>query len=630
MQLFAQAELKPYGNLEGIRIKGQLMPFNTRIVVVGKSWSKIYATGKEQQKPKYDRKDDEQIVTTQIDSFHFIETVTDAGRGKIKVNIKCFAGKDTAINSIYLDVSLPESIYGNSQVKAGKGNEEAFSQSDYIKTGEHFLQDANEISFTATDQNIRLSFEPAIANMLKRDTGKQKYIQLYFPICQGSLTKNNIYERNYEIKVSGNIDDFPALIKLDTTVQGRPFDGFGGNFRLQNPKDDPEVIDYCLKNMRVAWGRVEMPWSNWQPDSSVNPLNIDTANQNVHVKRAMEMAQRLSRMNIPVILTAWFPPQWAVEGKLNFEPTPEGIWGNPLKRSSMPKIYQSIADYIIYLKEHYGVDVTYFSFNESDLGINIRQTGEEHDELIKGLGAYFVSRGLKTKLLLGDNSDATTYKFIYPAMNDPEAKPYLGAVSFHSWRGWDSETLQKWRDAAKQTGLPLIVGEGSIDAAAWGYPKYFEEQSYALEEINLYTRLLAICQPLSILQWQLTSDYSPLKGGGIFVDNGPLEPTQRFWDMKQLASTPKDLYHMNISCDNAEISCAALGDNAKHAYTIHIVNNGTSRKVHLTGLPSEVKAFNVYITNADKGMKRSGSLKVKDHEADLKLEKRSYITLISQ
>ena len=32
------------------------------------------------------------------------------------------------------------------------------------------------------------------------------------------------------------------------------------------------------------------------------------------------------------------------------------------------------------------------------------------------------------------------------------------------------------------------------------------------------TRMMAIAQPLSILQWQLTADYSLLAGGGIFGD----------------------------------------------------------------------------------------------------------------
>jgi len=36
------------------------------------------------------------------------------------------------------------------------------------------------------------------------------------------------------------------------------------------------------------------------------------------------------------------------------------------------------------------------------------------------------------------------------------------------------------RNAAKQTGKPLIVGEGSIDAAAYAYPAYFEDPSMRL------------------------------------------------------------------------------------------------------------------------------------------------------
>ena len=55
------------------------------------------------------------------------------------------------------------------------------------------------------------------------------------------------------------------------------------------------------------------------------------------------------------------------------------------------------------MKEAYGVEADLFSFNESDLGINVRMTGEEHKEFIKKLGAFFAKKGLSTKLLLGDN-----------------------------------------------------------------------------------------------------------------------------------------------------------------------------------------------------------------------------------
>jgi len=257
-------------------------------------------------------------------------------------------------------------------------------------------------------------------------------------------------------------------------------------------------------------------------------------------------------------------------------------------------------------------------------------TAQQHNVLIKGLGAYFIAHGLGTKMLLGDNSDATTYAFIDPAMNDAGALPYIGAVSFHSWRGWDTATLQKWADAASRLKLPLIVAEGSIDAAAWNYPAIFREQTYALKEISLYTRLLAICQPVSILQWQLTTDYSLLTGGGVWGDNGPLTPTQRFWNLKQLADTPPGLMAMPLTCDRPEVVCAALGDNVKGVYVLHLVNNGASRAVVLSGLPTRVKQLRVYITNKNKAVEEEQRVAVSKGMARFTLEAMSYVSLISE
>jgi len=157
-----------------------------------------------------------------------------------------------------------------------------------------------------------------------------------------------------------------------------------------------------------------------------------------------------------------------------------------------------------------------FSFNESDLGIDVRQTAREHAELIKKLGPHMASQGLATKLLLGDTSDARPVEFIKTALQDLASVKYIGAVSFHSWRDCTHEILAQWRDAARALNVPLLVGEGSTDAAAYRYPQIFLEQSFALYEIDLYTRILSISQPKSIVQWQFTADYSVLVGNGIF------------------------------------------------------------------------------------------------------------------
>ena len=232
-------------------------------------------------------------------------------------------------------------------------------------------------------------------------------------------------------------------------------------------------------------------------------------------------------------------------------------------------------------------------------------------------------------MLLGDNSDATTYSFIYPAMKDEATHPYIGAISFHSWRGWERETLQKWADAATQLKLPLIIGEGSIDAAAWAYPAIFQEQTYAVKEINLYTRLMAICQPLTILQWQLTADYSPLIGGGIFGNNDSLHPGQRFWNLKQLASIPKNLSAMPITTDKPYISCAAQGNNERGAYAIHIVNNGATRTATITGLPANIKRLQMFVTSKNLNMKQS-TINVTKGGATFTTITESYTTLVSE
>jgi hypothetical protein len=624
---FTQPILQPWGNISGIRIDGQLMKIESSLMVV-KNDSTIQATGKERQRPHFIREGNLQIVTTNIDSIYFKETVEAVGKSTANVNIKVASKANEALQGIYFSFLLDEKDYPNGSAKIDNSKPTQLSGNALMQ---YFEKPAKTINFISKKQQLKVTFSEPVSVIIKDYLIKDsKGLQVFIPIETGDMKTGDSLEKSFTINVSGTIDKSPVHLTLNTAKTGRPFIGFGGNFRLQNAKTDPQVIDYCLKNLDVRFSRVEMPWQLWQPGLNENPIAQANAGKiNEHVQKSMEMAQRLYQMGIPVILSAWSAPAWAVVGKPKYGPDANGVWGNPLDSTKTNEIYKSIADYIEYLKEKYGVEISLFSFNESDLGINVRQTGEQHDQLIKGLGAYFVSRGLKTKILLGDNSDATTFDFIKPALNDPAALPFIGAISFHSWRGWDKETLQKWADAATELKRPLIVAEGSIDAQAWGYPAIFQEPEYALDEINLYIRLLSICQPEAILQWQLTADYSPLAGGGVFGDTGPLRPTQRFWNLKQFASTPKGLKAMELKCNDATVSAAALGDNLKNIYAIHLVNNGASRKVILTGLPARIKSFKVFITDKNDSMKQQHSIPVSNGKAEFILKETSFTSLFT-
>jgi hypothetical protein len=173
------------------------------------------------------------------------------------------------------------------------------------------------------------------------------------------------------------------------------------------------------------------------------------------------------------------------------------------------------------------------------------------------------------------------------------------------------------------------VGEGSTDAGAYRYPLIFQEPDMALYEMELYVRMLALSQPKSILQWQLTSDYSLLAGGGLYGDTTALRPTQRFWNLKQLASTPEKVSHVPIRCGKA-VSCAAVGDPAAGKWAVHVVNTNASRTAVLTGLPGSVRSLRMWTTNGTSNMREGARVPVRGGRARFELAAASYVTLSTQ
>jgi hypothetical protein len=147
--------------------------------------------------------------------------------------------------------------------------------------------------------------------------------------------------------------------------------------------------------------------------------------------------------------------------------------------------------------------------------------------------------------------------------------------------------------------------------------------------MQLYVRIMALSQPASILQWQLTADYSLLAGGGVFGDSAsPLHPTQRFFGFRQLASSPPAAFHLPVSCDRAETSCAALGDLANGVYAVHVVNDGAARPATISGLPPELKELRLWVTDARRGMVEGPRIPVVRGAATFALDPTSLTTLV--
>ena len=163
--------------------------------------------------------------------------------------------------------------------------------------------------------------------------------RVLLPIISGPSEAGRTVRVSFSVKVSGDVDHRALTMDIDASKPGRVFDGLGGNFRIQNPRVDPAVIAYNLANLRVAWARVEMPWRSWQPDTLVDPAAQDTSRLDAKVRAAMEMARTAAANGAPVVVSAWFPPQWAVVGDLpRGGQRVNGQWGNALDPARMIRI----------------------------------------------------------------------------------------------------------------------------------------------------------------------------------------------------------------------------------------------------------------------------------------------------
>jgi hypothetical protein len=582
------SEVMAWSNITGVRLDGELIDFESALCV-GIPGGKIEKTGRErQQNVRYRREGQTQIVDIPLHGAHFHQEVTDMNERQVRIKLNVEAD-ETLQEGAFFSMAFAPKYYANAKIKTS----------------------GKKVTVAAKERNLTLVFNKKINTLVRQEQdGKVLYVTL-----MPTLNKGEKADLELLLTVDGTRHNETAHIALDLSKPGSRFVGFGGNFRIQNSKKDPEVIDYCLKNMRVAMGRVEFPWASWDKGGKDDP----------HVVESAQMAARLKAIGMPLVVSCWFPPQWAlIPGQQRRR---GGVAALRLDSSKQDSIYESMISYLHFLKNDYGVEADYFSFNESDIGIDVLHTPQEHCDFIKSFGAALARHHLPTKMLLGDNSDATTIDFIQPALKDKDAHKYIGAVSFHSWRGCDDETLRRWRDAARSINVPLIVGEGSTDAAAWRYPAIFKESTFALYEINLYMRLCAICQPLSILQWQLTADYSLLQGNGILGDDGPLRPTQRFHNLRQLAMTPADAFSIPLAVDKENVNTAAFYNKAQGKGALHMVNNGAACKAEISGLPSSVSQAVVYVTNASQNAEQQ-SVKVSQGIATIDMPAESFVTVL--
>lgn len=555
--------------------------------------------------------------------------------GSVAIDVSVVAQADLDVEGVYLWAQLPVNLFlgGKASLTAEDGKETTADCPKTLPEKYIFLggrANRARIADAARRTAIEFQFDRAVNCQLQDDrkfSGSD--YSFMFQLARGPLKSGEQTAVHMTLLPTATPDTRPAKLTMDTAQVRYKLDGFGGNycFAIDSPP-----AQYTLENLRSAWARIEMIAARWAPDpadfAAAEPdwkklESRDTPDS--ALRRRFEFDQRLHKRSLPLVASIWWLPEWLygdgggknTDGHRRIVP-----------RDNWPKLAAVIGSYLLHEKRRYGVEPDLFSFNESNYGVMVLMTPEEHRQIIKFLGSHFAKLGLKTKMLLGDCTGPGSIRFTDPAASDPEALKYVGAVAFHSWGGADADVYAGWAELADRLKLPLLVTELGVDANYSIRPH--ELPGYGLREVRMYQELLLHARPAGTMYWEFTSDYSLV--GWRKKPDGQVEvsPTDRFYFAKHFCNlTPHHADALATSSDHPKVlvTAFAAGAGPQRVYTIHIANFGLAREADLAGLPAGVGRFRAVCTSPSDSFRELAPVENRESRARLTLPARSLLTL---
>lgn len=517
------------------------------------------------------------------------------------------AGNAMAVESIEFVVDVPRGTFvGGVLAPAGISLTPEKSAKNFL-----FAADAESLSFVDAEKNwmLALEFDEARSVTVTDHWGKDgRFYRVRIPVFSGWWHSGDSVGVALSVALSGVSSADPVRLSIDTKDHRAPFQGFGGNYCYGNTSP---VTNYTLGNLENAWTRHELKAAAW---------HAERADSGPALRDEFERIQRIHEAGIPFIVSVWRFPEYFYSDP---HQKPPGTHGRRIAADRWDEMLDLIGSYLLHLKNEYGAEAAMFSFNEPDLGVDVRFSAAEHRDAIKSIGAHLASLGLNTKMLLGDTANPRgQHEYVLPTAHDPEAMQYVAGVSFHSWHGATPAEYEAWADVAAWLDLPLFVGEAGLDPGAWRNHSY-DSYAYGLREAVLAQEILRHAHPAVSLYWEFSDDYSLVHYDG----DGNVTPTGRFWLMKHFTNlTPKNSHILGSSSDQSDVLISAFGRDHGDALTVHIVNLGATREAFIDGLPEGV--WRELITTDSEGYREGVVETTTAGPAPIPLPARSLVTLV--
>ncbi len=410
-----------------------------------------------------------------------------------------------------------------------------------------------------------------------------------------------------------------VTLKLFPEIQKQTIESIGGNYCQANYTNDAwdSIGEATLKDFKPTHVRVALPLQftrlNYEEYKGKKILEQPTV---------VSLLESMKRMKNEFGVANFTVSVWRVPNEIVDQPERRD------KRRIKPEYYKEVIDmleaFLLEAKTKYGVEVDYFSFNESDGGYMTIFSPEETIVFFKMAGERFRKSGLKTKFLWADTAQTLgTVEFATMIAADSTIWKYLGPLCFHSW--WsenipDSE-FKRIANFAKAWNKPVWCSELGFDAMAWRIKDMNKSWDYAFRFAVISHRMMKYAEVEVSMYWTWQNNYAIMsedtetKYPSYFI-------TRHFSDYLNSGTR---IYHSIASDPDILAIC---GMNEKNENIIQLINKKeNSIKVEIDGIDKKLSE-SVTTTENNSWGKNTIQTENRNGKTTIEMEPKSVNTLV--
>jgi hypothetical protein len=303
-----------------------------------------------------------------------------------------------------------------------------------------------------------------------------------------------------------NIAAQDAAVQFYPEIKRQVIQSIGGNYCQANYTDHAwdAVGEATLKEFKPSHVRVALPMK-------LRGKTYDGYKGDKFLKQpiVIKLLEALKRMKDEYAVENFTVSVWNVADEL--VENPDDRAKRVIKREAYPEVIQMITDFLLQAKNDYGVEVDYFSFNESDGGYMVLFSPKETRVFLQMLSDKFETSGLKTTFLWADTHKTVgTVEFATQIIADTALRDELGPLCFHSW--WSenipNSEFERIAALAEAWNRPVWCSELGFDAMAHRTKGMNATWDYGMRFAKISQRMLKHARVEVSLYWTWQNNYS--------------------------------------------------------------------------------------------------------------------------